>query len=171
MQKVKETLDSMVKIALQVNATLENIEKLRPSGAEFRWYLKFTCSNCGEVSDKWNYVSLSESAPAQRGSAITHFLSKCKLCSRENSMTILEDSMKSFVATDQGTFQTIVVFDCRGFEPTDFSARDGWIANAVDDGKEFTEVDLTEGEWADYCDKIKQPVGIYDIEHRFERVK
>ena len=86
-------------------------------------------------------------------------------------MTILEDSMKSFVATDQGRFQTIVVFDCRGFEPTDFSARDGWIANAVDDGKEFTEVDLTEGEWADYCDKIKQPVGIYDIEHRFERVK
>ncbi|XP_076247435.1 CXXC motif containing zinc binding protein [Calliopsis andreniformis] len=161
----------MVKIALQIKATLENIEEIKPSGPEFRWYLKFTCCNCGEVSEKWNYVSLSEFIPAQRGNAVTHFTSKCKLCSRDNSMTILEDSIKPFVATDHDKFQTIVVFDCRGLEPSDFSAREGWTAKAVDDGKEFTEVDLSEGEWADYCDKIKKPVGIYDIEHKFERIK
>lgn len=161
----------MVKIALQIRATLENIEELRPSGAEFRWYLKFGCCNCGEVSEKWNYVSLKESVPAQRGNAVTHFTSKCKLCSRENSMTILEDSVKPLVATDQGKFQTIVIYDCRGLEPTDFSPREGWHAKAINDGKEFTDVDLTEGDWADYCDKIKEPVGIYEVEHRFERVK
>ncbi|XP_053979765.1 CXXC motif containing zinc binding protein [Hylaeus anthracinus] len=161
----------MVKIALKVNATLENIEELRPSGHQFRWYLKFTCSSCGEVSEKWNYASLSEFTPALRGNAVTHFMSKCKLCSRENSMSILEDSLKPYVADNQEKFQTIVVFDCRGLEPIDFSPREGWIAKAANGGKEFTEVDLSEGEWADYCDKIKEPVGIYDIEHRFERVK
>lgn len=86
-------------------------------------------------------------------------------------MTILEDSVKPLVATDQGKFQTIVIYDCRGLEPTDFSPREGWRAKAINDGKEFTDVDLTEGDWADYCDKIKEPVGIYEVEHRFERVK
>ena len=160
----------MVNIALQMKATLENIGELKPSGAEFRWYLKFTCCNCGEASEKWNYVSLNESTPAQRGNAVNHFISKCKLCSRENSMSILEDSIKSFIANDQDKFQTIVIFDCRGIEPSDFSAREGWIAKTIN-GKEFTDVDLTEGEWVDYCDKIKEPVGIYEIEHKFERMK
>ncbi|XP_012149328.1 CXXC motif containing zinc binding protein [Megachile rotundata] len=161
----------MVKIALQIKVTLENIQELRPSGPEFRWYFKFCCSNCGEVSEKWNYVSLNESIPAQRGNAVNHIVIKCKLCSRENSLTILEDSIKPYIADDQDKFQTIATFDCRGLEPTDFSAREGWIAKAIDDGKEFTDVDLSDGEWADYCDKIKEPVGIYQIEHKFARIK
>lgn len=161
----------MVKIALQIKATLDNIEELRPSGPEFRWYFKFTCSNCGETSEKWNYVSQDVSTPAQRGNAVNHFTRKCKLCSRENSMTIVEGSVHSFTADDQGKFKTVVVLDCRGIEPNDFSAKEGWVAKATNNGKEFKEVDLSEGEWADYCDKIKEPVGVYEIEHRFERIK
>lgn len=165
------TATTMVKIALQIKATLENIEELKPANSDFRWYVKFTCSNCGEVSEKWNYVSLDESTPAPRGNAVIHFVNKCKLCSRENSMTILEASVDSFTANDQGKFKSIVVFDCRGLEPCDFSPRKGWLAKAVNDGKQFTDVDLTEREWADYCEIIKEPVGIYEIEHKFERIK
>lgn len=161
----------MVKIGLQIKVTLENVEELGPAGPDFRWYLKFTCSNCREVSDKWNYVSLSETFPATKGHGINHYASKCKLCSRENSMTILEDYVKAFVARDQENFQTVAVFDCRGLEPCDFSARKGWIVKAIDNGSKFTDVDLTEGEWADYCQKIEKPVSIYEIEHRFERIK
>ncbi|XP_015428917.1 PREDICTED: UPF0587 protein C1orf123 [Dufourea novaeangliae] len=161
----------MVKIALQVKVTMENIEELRPSGDEFRWYLKFTCCNCREASEKWNYVLLSETVPAQKGHAVQHFTSKCKHCARENSMMILKDSIKPYVARDLDEFQTIAVYDCRGLDPCDFSPRNGWIAKAVNNGTEFTDVDLTEGEWAGYCDKIKEPVTIYEIEHRFERVK
>lgn len=86
-------------------------------------------------------------------------------------MAIIEDSVGSFTMDDQGQFKTIVVFDCRGIEPSDFSAREGWVAKAMDGGKEFTDVDLSEGEWEDYCDKIMEPVGIYEIQHRFERIK
>lgn len=161
----------MVKIALQIKATLENIEELKPSGSEFKWYLKFTCGNCGEKSEKWSYVTLDESIPVKKRNAVNHFASKCKFCSRENSLTILKDAIKSFLGNDQGQFQTVAIFDCRGLEPNEFSAREGWIARTVNDGKEFTNVDLTEGEWADYCDKIKEPVGIYEIEHRFEKIK
>lgn len=161
----------MVKIALQFRATFLNIEELKTSGTSFRWYLKFKCCNCGEESEKWNYVSLDESIPVTKGKAVDNFVSKCKLCSRENSMAILKDSIKSFTSDDQGKFKTLVVFDCRGIEPSDFSAREGWVAKAIDNGNEFTDVDLSEGEWAEYCDKIKQPVGIFEIEHKFERIK
>ncbi|XP_043477508.1 CXXC motif containing zinc binding protein [Leptopilina heterotoma] len=161
----------MVKIALQIKATLENIDELKTSGVDFRWYLKFSCNNCGEVSEKWNYASLDESTPAQRGNGVNHFVSKCKLCSRENSMTIIEDSLKSYSSDDQGKFKTIVCLDCRGIEPCDFSAREGWIAKACDNGNVFADIDLAEGEWVEYCDKINSSVGIYEIESRFERIK
>lgn len=161
----------MVKIALKITCTLDNIEELKPSGQEFRWCLKFTCSNCGEVSEKWNYVSLDEFTPVPRGNGVNHFVCKCKLCSRENSMSIIEDSMRSFTSDDQGQYKIIVMFDCRGLEPSDFSAREGWTAKAIKGGKEFTEIDLSDGEWEDYCDKIKEPVGIYEMKHRFERIK
>uniref|UniRef100_A0A6V7M9A8 CXXC motif containing zinc binding protein n=1 Tax=Bracon brevicornis TaxID=1563983 RepID=A0A6V7M9A8_9HYME len=161
----------MVKIALSIKAQLENIEELKPCGPEFRWCLKFTCSNCGEKSDKWNYLSLSDEVASEHGKDTLHFSYKCKLCSRVNTVSILEDSIKSYGADDVGTFKRIVVFDCRGIEPTDFSAREGWIAKAIENGKVFKDVDLSDNEWADYCDKINQPVGIYEIEHNFERVK
>lgn len=49
----------MVKIALKISATLENIEEFKPADEDFRWYLKYICTSCGEnVSEKWNYASL-----------------------------------------------------------------------------------------------------------------
>jgi len=161
----------MVKIALQITCRLDNIEELRPSESEFRWCLKFTCCNCGKTSDKWHYVCSDDPVPMSvRRSGVNHFVSKCKLCSRENYMMIIEDSVESFTEDDQGQFKTIVIFDCRGIEPSDFSAREGWVAKATG-GKEFDEIDLSEGEWEDYCDKTMQPVGIYEIKHKFERIK
>ncbi|XP_070152132.1 UPF0587 protein v1g245604 isoform X3 [Polyergus mexicanus] len=127
----------MVKIALQITCRLDNIEELRPSGSEFRWCLKFACCNCGETSDKWNYICADDPVrPAVRGNGVSHFVSKCKLCSRENSMMIIEDSIQSFTQNDQGQFKTIVIFDCRGIEPSDFSAREGWVAEAIE-GENF----------------------------------
>lgn len=70
-----------------------------------------------------------------------------------------------------GEFKTIIVFDCRGIEPIDFSPRDGWIAVAEDSGTTFEDVDLSEKEWVDYDEKTKQSVGIYDIESKFIRQK
>lgn len=160
----------MVKFALNIKANLENIETLKPCGPDFNFWLKFTCSNCGEQSDKWNNISLSEEVSSDHGKDILHFSCKCKLCLRVNNLTILKDSIGSFKDDDQG-FKRIAVFDCRGLEPTDFSARDGWIAKAIDNGKEFVDVDLSDGEWVDYCDVIGQPVGVYEIESNFERIK
>ncbi|XP_015587324.1 UPF0587 protein C1orf123 homolog [Cephus cinctus] len=161
----------MVKIALFLKANLDSIEELKPLGPDFQWCLKFKCSNCDEVLEKWQYMSLSVFTRSPRGNMVNHFVSKCKLCHRENSMTILEDTIQSYTIDDNGEFKQMVVFDCRGIEPIDFSPGEGWYARAVSEGKEFEDVDLSEGEWADYCDKTKTPCGIFEIEHKFEKVK
>ena len=53
----------MVKIGLQIKATLEFVTGLKPDGEDFRYYLKLKCANCGEVSDRWQYITLAESQP------------------------------------------------------------------------------------------------------------
>ena len=55
----------MVKIGLQIKATLEFVTGLKPDGEDFRYYLKLKCANCGEVSDRWQYVTLAESQPTK----------------------------------------------------------------------------------------------------------
>ena len=49
-----------------------------------------------------------------------------QLCGRENSIDILPDTLTSYNVEDSNKFKTLVVFDCRGLEPVDFSPRNGW---------------------------------------------
>ena len=39
---------------------------------------------------------------------------------------ILKDTIKPYTEDDSGHFKTVVVFDCRGVEPVDFSPRVGF---------------------------------------------
>ena len=49
-----------------------------------------------------------------------------QLCGRENSIDILADTVAKYNQEDNNKFKTIVVFDCRGLEPVEFSPRNGW---------------------------------------------
>lgn len=71
---------------------------------------------------------------------------------------------------DQNKFKSIVKFDCRGIEPVDFLPGEGWIAVIEKSRKKF-DVDLSEKEWVDYDDKIKESVGVYEFEYEFVKVK
>lgn len=68
-------------------------------------------------------------------------------------------------------FKPLVVFDCRGIEPVEFSPSKGWIAKAAESGTVFTDIDLSSGDWADYDEKLSESVGIYELESKFISVK
>ncbi|XP_014947475.1 CXXC motif containing zinc binding protein isoform X1 [Ovis aries] len=170
----------MGKIALQLKATLENVTNLRPVGEDFRWYLKMKCGNCGEISEKWQYIRLMVTAPPTtvstqtqdsvalkggRGSA--SMVQKCKLCSRENSIEILSSTIKSYNAEDNEKFKTIVEFECRGLEPVDFQPQAGFAAEGVESGTVFSDINLQEKDWTDYDEKAQESVGIYEVAHQF----
>ncbi|MBN3302249.1 CXXC motif containing zinc binding protein [Amia ocellicauda] len=156
----------MVKYGLQFKATLENVTNVRPVGEDFRWFLKLKCGNCGEVSDKWQYITLMENTPLKGGRGSASMVQKCKLCSRENSIDILKDTITPYNADDSERFKTMVQFECRGLEPVDFQAQAGFAAQGAESGTPFSEINLQEGDWNDYDEKSKESVGIYEVTHK-----
>ncbi|CAH0663490.1 unnamed protein product, partial [Chilo suppressalis] len=162
---------TMVKIALQIKAQLECIEKLYTNYPHYQWFLKLKCSSCGEVTEKFHDLTEADKVPQKHNRSETNLLIKCKLCSRENSIDVIEGSNGAFTNNDIGKFKTIVQFDCRGVEPVDFEPKSDWIAEAEENGKKFNDVDLSEKEWADYDEKNQTSVGVYELEWQFIKVK
>ncbi|XP_063694451.1 CXXC motif containing zinc binding protein-like [Bolinopsis microptera] len=157
-------------VELQLSASLVNIESFIAEGDDFRWYLKIKCSNCGEVPDHFVYVAEDETSEVKGGRGSANLVAKCKMCNRENSLSIVESSVKGY-ANDSVQFASIVKFECRGIEPVDFSPRTGWIATAADSGASFPDVDLGEKEWCDYDEKEDREVGIYELKWQFKTTK
>ncbi|KAF6719735.1 UPF0587 protein C1orf123-like [Oryzias melastigma] len=162
----------MVKFGLQFKATLENVTNVRALGEDFRWFLKLKCGNCGEIPDKWQYVTLVENVPLKGGRGHASMVQKCKLCARENSIVrlLMFTQLLLFVwmkAEDNETFKTMVQFECRGLEPVDFQPQAGFAAEGAETGTPFLEVNLLEKDWTDYDEKAKESVGIYEVTHRF----
>lgn len=82
----------MVKISLQISCALENIESIK-IGTDFSFFLKLRCMNCGETDNIWHDVCEEEHVKQDtRNAKGYNFVIKCKLCSRENSMDIVEGS-------------------------------------------------------------------------------
>lgn len=82
----------MVKIALQIRATLDHIEKLYTNYPHYRWFLKLKCGSCGEVSEKFHDLTDAEKVPQKHNRSECNLMIKCKLCSRENSIDVVEGS-------------------------------------------------------------------------------
>lgn len=82
----------MVKIALQIKANLEAIEKLYTNHPYYQWFLKLKCGSCGEVTEKFHDLTEDEKIAQKHNRSETNLLIKCKLCSRENSIYVIDGS-------------------------------------------------------------------------------
>ncbi|CAN8025097.1 hypothetical protein HPB47_025525 [Ixodes persulcatus] len=160
----------MVKIGLQFSANLENLSSFK-AGEDFVWYLKLKCMSCGEEGVNWHSVEADSKSACKGGPGSANLVIRCKLCSRENSLDVIPSSLVPYTADDSPGFKTIVAFDCRGVEPVAFDARDGFEAVAAESGSRFAQVKLEDNEWADYDEKAKQTVGVYELTHRFVKLK
>ncbi|XP_005099014.1 CXXC motif containing zinc binding protein [Aplysia californica] len=160
-----------MKTGLQISAQLENIGSFKASGDDFRWYLKLSCSSCGEETSDYVYCTLRETSPLTGGRGQASLVLKCKLCKRENSIDIVTESLSPYTEEDSGKFKTIVAFDCRGVQPIDFSPRVGWEAVGLESQTLFSDIDLNEAEWFDYDEKAGESVSITELKHQFVPVK
>lgn len=108
-----------------------------------------------------------ESQPIKGSRGSANFVSKCKLCGRENSLDIIKESIAEYNAEDSNQMKKIVAFDCRGVEPTDFSPRTGFYCEGVESPTKFTDIDLSEKDWCDYDESTQQSVGVYEVTSQF----
>ncbi|KAK8788644.1 hypothetical protein V5799_021577 [Amblyomma americanum] len=160
----------MVKIALQLRASLENLTGFTPS-RDCVWRLKLKCMNCGEETSSWQTVEAANRTAMRGSRGEANLVLKCKLCCRENSLDVLNDRLLTYNAESATNFATVAVFECRGVEPVSFDASDGFSAEATGSGTVFDDVKFESNEWAEYDEKGKQAVGIYDLTFRFSKIK
>ncbi|XP_039266822.2 CXXC motif containing zinc binding protein-like [Styela clava] len=161
----------MVKIGLEFKACLENVKSLRSSGKDFRWFLKFRCSNCGEVTANWQYVTEEMSADLKGGRGQANLVEKCKMCARDNSISIIEDRVQPYTSEDHLKSKVVVGFECRGLEPIDFDLRSGWEVESNSSTKSFSDVDLKDHEWYEYDDIANESISITEFTFKFVKLK
>ncbi|GJM94137.1 hypothetical protein PR202_ga10754 [Eleusine coracana subsp. coracana] len=165
----------MVFYALHVGAELDGLTNLQPrhgcDDPNFPYYLKLKCENCGEVTAKDTYVTLSETVDVPKGRSTANLVQKCKLCGRDGTITMIpgQGTPLTIEQSQKGEKACLMVFDCRGYEPVEFSFADGWMAESLE-GTPFN-IDCSEGEFADYDEKGECPVGLGKLESAFKVVK
>lgn len=72
--------------------------------------------------------------------------------------------------TESGDWKPIMCIECRGLEPTEYFPGDEFVVSS-DRGTLFTEeIDLSDGDWADYDAEHDAPVSLSQIEFKWESV-
>ncbi|CAA6672818.1 unnamed protein product [Spirodela intermedia] len=159
---------------LSYKADLENLTDLQPrEGCDdpgYGYFLKLKCESCGEVTQRETCVTLSETVtmPNSRGTA--HLVQKCKFCGREGSVLMIPGHGKPLTLelSEAQALVPLMVFECRGFEPIEFVFADGWKAKSTS-GTAY-EIDLSQGDFAEYDEDGGCPVSLSNLEARFKVV-
>ncbi|KAH6885798.1 hypothetical protein B0T10DRAFT_491645 [Thelonectria olida] len=157
--------------ALILTAELTGVTNLRPNDSEENpfWYMfKVQCTSCRETHG--NYVGIcrfeTNEMSGSRGEA--NFVWRCKNCKRESSASF-KSSPTAYEQTEPAKSQKIIEFDCRGLELMDFKPEGEWLADGVDSGTKFKEIELVEGDWYDYDEKAGEEVSINDLKWEIRR--
>ncbi|GAA5812537.1 hypothetical protein MFLAVUS_005993 [Mucor flavus] len=161
----------MVKLGLYIKADLENVTDLSPV-EDYEWYFKVECTSCHEVDDTWITFNQQDSYDMNSSRGSANLVMRCKFCKRDGTAQF-EPSFKirKYDVEQNGKFQQIAQFDCRGLELVDFQPRESWTCKGTESGTVFEEIDLCEGEWAEYDEKSGEPVGISNISVQFKKEK
>ncbi|CAO3598529.1 unnamed protein product [Absidia cylindrospora] len=158
-----------MKLGLYLKADLENVTNLVPTD-DYEWHFKIECGSCHEVDENWISFNRQDEYDMSNSRGQANLVMRCKFCKRESTAQF-DPSSKVVSYNDSGKFQKMAVFDVRGLELVDFSPRDTWLAKGTETGTSFDDIDLLEGEWADYDEKAGEPVGISSIEVQFKKEK
>ena len=94
-----------------------------------------------------------------RGEA--HLVQKCSFCGSSFNATLTSSKPWAAENGDEEK-QTLAVLECRGCEPISWQAAQGWTATS-EAGTEMEDVDLSEGEWADYDEEGDVAVTVLSV--------
>ncbi|KAI8643122.1 hypothetical protein BD408DRAFT_158131 [Parasitella parasitica] len=161
----------MVKLGLYIKAELENVTDLVPV-EDYEWHFKIECTSCHEVDESWISFNRHDSYDMNSSRGSANLVMRCKFCKRDLTAQF-EPSFKirKYEIEENNKFQQIAQFDCRGLDLVGFEPRNGWTCKGTESGTDFEDIDLVEGEWAEYDEKSGEPVGISNIEVKFKKEK
>ncbi|GAA5971414.1 hypothetical protein JCM11641_008344 [Rhodosporidiobolus odoratus] len=166
----------MVRLSLQLKATLEGVTDLKPLGEDFEYAIKASCTSCREEHPNVMTVQATETVeiPGSRGEA--NLVWRCQMCKREHTINFdssfkREKAALSFEDSEEQRWVSIAVLECRGCEITAFDPRGVWTCTGAESGTVFDEVEISadEPEWTDYDEKAGAGVSVMEVETQIKR--
>lgn len=169
---IKTELESVSSVELRKDANLCISVRNPLSNYEVRDKVVFNCSetvyqeegarqNPHHFSIKWEGNKKACTLEALDAVAAKSALKKKK--SKDVPRNVTED--------DSGSWVPILVMDCRGLEPYAFHPMGDDFIITSEGGQTFEEeIDLGEGDWADYDDENDAAVSLSDIEFKIEGI-
>ncbi|KAL8107235.1 uncharacterized protein LOC141672288 [Apium graveolens] len=160
----------MVKYRLMIAADMQNVKMLQPARGiahpSFNYYIKMKCGNCGEPKKE---ISINSKKKVSDSWDSPNLVMKCKLCEKVGTVTVLTGKGKPLTQelSEHGKSAPLMELDCRGYEPVEFMFGSGWMAESIA-GTKFMDIDLSDGEFAEYDDKGGCPVAIYNLHATFD---
>ncbi len=108
--------------------------------------------------------------PGSRG--VANFVCKWVRDAKHAASIVVETSVKGVTRAvegpeDEGVWVPVCGFECRGIEPTKLHLGDGFTVTTRA-GTVFEDVDFSDGDWVEFCEKGNDSVGVYGVEARFE---
>ncbi|KAI9703758.1 MAG: hypothetical protein M1836_007528 [Candelina mexicana] len=150
-------------LALTLTADLTGVTELRPDDSEDNAYFytfKVQCTSCRETHPNWVSLNRFEMNEVSGSRGEANF--------RESTATI-QAPPAAYQQASPPTRQKIIEFDCRGLEFTEFKADGEWLAKGLESNTAFSGIDLQEGEWFDYDEKLGEEVSIKDVKWEIRR--
>ena len=87
---------------------------------------------------------------------------------REHSANI-KDAPKPYAQSFPPKMVNIIEIDCRGLEFIEFKPDGEWLADGLESGTKFDGIDLSEGEWYEYDEKVTAEVSIKELKWQIRR--
>lgn len=156
----------MVKFYLSVKAELQGVNGVEPVDTpddQFEYMFVIECTKCRTTHSKniginqYNHYDLDSKGQA-------HFIYRCKECKNESNASI--ERLKTKL-DESNQWCRLLVIDARGLEVKKFIPEGKFTATGISGTKFYME--LEDGEWYDYDDKISEEVSITEVEWRVER--
>ncbi|TKA33625.1 hypothetical protein B0A50_00461 [Salinomyces thailandicus] len=139
-------------LALAITADLSGVTDLQPEDTE----------------DSPFYYTFKETNEQSGSRGDANFVWRCKNCKREHSANMIE-TPKSYPQQSPPKPKNIITMDCRGLEFLEFKPDGAWKAIGTESGTKFSDIDLTEGDWYDYDEKVSEEVSIKDVKWEIRR--
>lgn len=153
---------------LYLKANLENIAQVSlPEGYE---YCIDVTNSAGEDTRKGVRVTSLHTEELKDSRGTANFTVKwVKDAKKAAYLTVVpvKGLTRHITAEDDNAWVPLIGFDCRGLDVTGFHPEDGFVIKSKS-GATFADVDLSQGEWVEYDEKLGDSVGIYDLEHKLE---
>lgn len=145
---------------------MENVESVSlPPGAHFVMTLK---NSVGEDVRENVVVDPGEQHDLDNSRGTANFRLKWDRSSKHQAYMNCEavkGVTRDIKADDANKFVPIMGFECRGLEPVSYQPETFIVKSK---GGQTFEADLSEGEWADYDEKLGESVSIMGIEAMFK---